>query len=509
MNAFFTGEKIVTAREMARVEGEAFTRGESAEKFMNQAGLAIAALVEEFIHSHQLERRVTLLAGKGNNAGDGYTVAIELLNRGFIVEAIHLYSFTLCGPLCREKAEKFKAAGGTIHLIHQEHPIALQKSGVILDGLVGTGFHGKPEDLMASIISKANESGLPIIAIDIPSGLNGDTGQVESVAIRAAMTIYLGLPKLGFFLGNGFDYVGVLKKADFGLSSKDIESAKASGILYDKEKWSELLPRISRTQHKYERGYVVVWAGSLGMPGAAILSCMGAFRAGAGIVRLFYDKEMQDQLGSAPSELIKEPLDDVRRFCSEAERAGCVVIGPGLGRESRTGNTLGKILSQIKCPAVLDADALYFLAQDSMKLPEETILTPHRGELLQLLGENADIEGENFLNITQNYAQEHRVVILCKGAPTILFHPDRKPLFLPVGDAGMATAGSGDVLSGILGALLAAKMPILDAAIAAVCLHGKAGEIAAKEKTSRSVIASDLIEALPKVYLSLTEDSSF
>jgi len=497
----FPGEKIITSREMARVEGLAFARGESAEEFMNRAGLAMANLIEEFIDIHRCTRTVTLLTGKGNNAGDAYVIGLELLQRGFLVEALHLYSFDLCGPLCRSKAESFQRAGGRIHPLHKEGNAWFPSDGVIVDGLVGTGFRGAPEELMSSVIDRANQSGLPIIAVDIPSGLSGDTGEVASVAIRAAMTIYLGLPKLGFFLGKGYDHIGMLKKADFGLSAQDIANAKEVGILYDTEHAKSYLPRISRTQHKYLRGYAMVWAGSIGMPGAALLCCMGAFRAGAGIVRLYHEENMETQLVTAPWELIREPLLDWRDVLQESKRAGSVVIGPGLGRTKTIRQTLKKLLSKLGCPTVLDAEALDFLAHHTrQRLPKETILTPHRGELARLLGKHNEMHGEEFLHAVQTYVQEKEVMIVCKGAPTILFHPDQTPLFFPVGNPGMATAGSGDVLSGIIAAFLAAGLPLLQAAMVSVWVHGEAGDIAAKKKSTRSVMASDLIEALPEVY---------
>jgi ADP-dependent NAD(P)H-hydrate dehydratase / NAD(P)H-hydrate epimerase len=497
VNRHLSGDKIITSQEMLRVEKEAYTRGKQAEGFMNQAGHNIAALVEDYSKKNNLSRTVFLLAGKGNKGGDGYTAGLELVRRGFIVQSLQLYPFDQCSELCKAKAEKFLQGGGKVRFLSDHEVIEFPKEGVILDALLGTGFKGKAEGIVAHVIAQANQTSIPIIAIDIPSGVSGDTGEVGSVAIRATMTIYLGMPKVGFFLRQGYEHIGVLKKAEFGLDLYDIEHAHAEGILIDPHFWPSLLPPISRTQHKYQRGYVLVWAGSPTMPGASMLTSMGALRGGAGIVRLFHAKGMASQLTAAPWELIKQPVD-VQEMYKESSRAGCIVIGPGLGRERETHSLFKKIITKIKRPFIIDADGLYFLAKDLKMMPSQAILTPHRGEVSWLIGPTSS-EAE-LIQKAQSFVDKYEVALICKGAPTVLFYPGLKPLLFAVGSPGMATAGAGDVLTGILGALCAAGAPLLDAAIAGICVHGKAGEIAATKKGPRSLIASDLLEMLPEAY---------
>lgn len=491
------GVKIVTAHEMSRIEGEAFARGESAEKFMDQAGSAIANIVQNYIEEKKLPKKVFLLAGKGNNAGDAYATGLVLLQKGFSVSALHLYSFEHCGPLCRAKAENFRSAGGAIRLVRQEETIDFPESGIILDGLVGTGFKDKPDEVMAMVITKANQSSLPIIAIDIPSGVSGNTGEVATVAISAMMTTYLGLPKLGFFLRDGYNHIGELQKVDFGLKNSEIDQAKEEGFLYDTSRWRQLLPKVLRNQHKYQRGYVLVWAGSSMMPGAAIFSCMGALRGGAGIVRLFHDETKGPECGFGPWEIIYEPLVDLDQILEEAKRAGSLLLGPGLGRDSHDQHRGKKLIEKCCVPLVIDADGLLMLP-DLEKIPSGAILTPHRGEIRHLIGD-CDTE-EKMLHAAQEYVEQTGSILLCKGAPTILFHRGKKPLFLSVGNPGMATAGSGDILSGIIASLRAQKLSAYDAAIVGVCLHGCAGDIAQEKIGTRSMIASDLLEALPAAY---------
>ncbi|MBI2812267.1 MAG: NAD(P)H-hydrate dehydratase [Candidatus Melainabacteria bacterium] len=484
---------------MARIESLAYAQGASDQTFMENAGAAIAACVEEFVANNELPKIITLLVGKGNNGGDAFVAGERLLERGFQVAAQHIYPLEECSALCKKMSEKFRARGGKVN--HEE--VVLR--GILLDGLVGTGFRGKADGILAKTIEKANRSGLPILAIDIPSGLNGTTGEVESVAIQATETIFLGLPKAGFFLKEGWNYVGELRKADFGLSDRHFAEAKPLAYLLNEEIIADLLPPIKRTRHKYQAGYVLAVAGSPGMPGAAILSSYAALRSGAGIVRLFHPAGMEAELSSAPFELIREGLESKRlsRIRQEASRAKAMLIGPGMGRTKETKKLFQRILNAIDLPMVIDADALFLLAGlSSWKLPKGSILTPHHGEMQMLLTgfSEKSKEEKNYLELCQMYAQEKEVTLVLKGAPTIIFHPGASPLIVTRGDPGMATAGSGDVLTGIIAAMVAQGLEARNAAALAVFLHGYAGECAALNLTSYCMTSSDLIDFLPESF---------
>ena len=501
------GHKVVTAHEMQRIEGMAFASGSSEEQFMDNAGKAIAAILEEYIEENEIDRSVTLLVGKGNNGGDAYVAGCYLIDKGFSVQALHVYSLDTCGPLCQKMSEGFVRKGGRIKFVHTEKKLSLGTEGIILDGLVGTGFHGKPDGPLASAIEAANASGLPIIAIDIPSGLCGNSGKVESVAINAEMTIYLGCPKWGFFIEDGWNHVGDLVYADFGLPKKFIADADAIAYLVDEARLACLVPKIKRTRHKYDAGYVIGIAGSPGMPGAAILSSYATLRTGAGIIRLFHPCGMEDEFSGAPYELVREGwnLSDNERIFAECKRADAVFMGPGLGREKRIKHMLKSILQDMPLPCVLDADALYFLAEHpSWQLPAQCILTPHRKEMARLLEMESLSQGEKpWIAACQEYSEKKQATVVLKGAPTFLFHPKTKPLIITRGDPGMATAGTGDVLTGMIAALCAQKLSCRQAAALGVALHGMAGEAAASEITSYSMTASDVMEAIPEAYLHL------
>lgn len=482
------GQKVVTADEMARVEKLAYTQGHSAAQFMDHAAKAIGDITETFIEKYGLDRHVSLLAGKGNNGGDAYTTGIQLLEKGFSVSAFPLFSLESCGPLCRERRQQFERAGGKMQAAGT---FAFGDKGVILDGVVGTGFQGKAEGILASAITQANQSKLPILAIDIPSGVNGNTGEVGSVAIQAKQTICLGLLKLGFFIGNGWDYVGGLVQADFGLPARFTDQAQAEVYLLNEQ--NLFLPSLKRSRHKYETGYVLGIAGSKAMAGAALLSCLGALRSGAGIVRLFHSPDMPHCC--TPFEVIKEPYD-IDRIMEECKRASSLFIGPGLGRTNETKKLLKNLLPRLTLPVICDADALYFL--DECELPQNCILTPHRGEMHRLLSGQAPT-----LSQCQAYAEQKNTTIVLKGGPTFIFHPRTKPLIVTRGDPGMATAGTGDVLTGVLAALAAQKCDLRTTAALGAYLHGIAGEIAALEKTSYGLIASDVAASLPEAFLFL------
>lgn len=503
MDVSIEGMKIVTAHEMARIEAMAFAEGASEQIFMENAGNAIAVVVENFIASHALTKMVTLLVGKGNNGGDAYSAGALLCERGFKVAAFHLFSLDSCGPLCRTMYEKFRRSGGIIHHVHETWTVEFGTEGVILDGLVGTGFSGKADGPLKLAIEKANGSGLPVIAIDIPSGLNGNTGEVATVAIKAALTVFLELPKSGFFLGQGWDHVGILHHACFGLGEKQIAGAQPLACLYNEE---FPLPSLKRTRHKYQAGYVLAVAGSPGMPGAALLASLAALKSGAGIVRLFHPCGMEAELGCAPYELIRQGWDGKKLSVIQDQeaRAKAILIGPGIGRTTGARRMLQRLLKHINVPMVIDADALFFLAEySSWNLPKNSILTPHRGEMDLLLGKRPH-SGKEDLALCQEFVDKKNVTLVLKGAPTFIFHPGTVPLVLTRGDPGMATAGSGDVLTGMIAAILAQGLPSRSAAALAVYLHGLSGEAAASCLTSWCMTASDLIDFLPEAFARAT-----
>lgn len=494
------GAKVVTAAEMTRLEKKAIAAGASEQLFMEKAGHSVAAAVQNFVQEHGAQRRALLLIGKGNNGGDACAAGVVLKESGFAVSALLLFPGDTLSPLCKLQLDRLQAAGVVPTEYRAENSFPC--SGVIIDGLTGTGCKGKAEGELASLIEEANSSGLPILSIDLPSGVQATDGSVETVAIHATATIYLELPKLGLFMGRGWDHSGELLCGRFGLDSCYQEEAKAEAALLCEEELFHYLPKIKRSRHKYEAGYLLAFSGSPSMPGAALLTSYAALRAGAGIVRLIHPLGMEAELSAAPAEIIRQgwALEKEKSVETEIRRAKAAVIGPGMGRDKSVKKALAFLFTSLaQTPVVLDADALFFLAQErNWRVPKKSVLTPHHQEMRRLLDEE-----ELSLHSCQAYAERKGATVVLKGAPTMIFHPETTPLIATWGDPGMATAGAGDVLSGIIAALLAQGAEPRAAAALGVYLQGVAGECAAQEKGSRSLIASDLIEFLPQAFAHL------
>lgn len=496
--------KIVTSREMSDLETRAYKDGLQEDEFMEKAGEGVAFIVNEYVENHFTEPHILLLCGKGNNAGDAYVAGLRLLEMEYEVTALQVVPINQTGNLCRQNYHRFIEAGGKIwdgttplaQLIHSE-------IGVIVDGLFGTGFHGTVQEPFASIIDLVNKSGKPIIAIDIPSGLNGETGAIEGEVVVAAETAFLALPKLGFFLREGWDCVGKLRYVDFGLPAEYVEASPSKMMMLTADFLQPLLPKVRRSRHKYQAGYVVGLACSPEMPGAGIMAAHAALRGGAGIVRLLYPEGMSAELSSAPVELIKTAYNpqEPAKILACLNKASAVFIGPGLGVTKSIHKMLTEILPKIEVPCVLDADALAFLAEHKIALPSTTILTPHHGEFAKLANKAFEEIDWELLEFCQKYADEKRVTLVLKGGPTFIFHHDRPITVNPTGDPGMATAGSGDVLTGLIAALLAQGMPAQHAAMMGVYVHGLAGEHAALDHTSYCMTATDIINYFPEALM--------
>jgi hydroxyethylthiazole kinase-like uncharacterized protein yjeF len=502
--------KVITAKEMSRIEKLAIEDGASDSDFMDTAGAGIAEIIDFDIKQQNYKKELTLLCGKGNNAGDAYVVGNILLSRGYTVTALHLAPLVTSSPLCQKHQKIFLEKGGLFIQVNNESDLTMPKDGVFIDGMFGTGFKGEVKGTFAAAMAIANDSKLPTYAIDIPSGINGDNGETGGITINATKTIFLGLPKTGFFLNDGWRYVGKLHGVDFGLEQKYIEKAKEDFFLLNKREVQNYLPKIIRNRHKYQAGYVVALAGSPGMPGAAILSTFASMRSGAGIVRLFHPEGMEAELSNSPSEIIKEAYnkDSYEQILATLNTSTASLIGPGLGRSELSKELIESILPKLIKPCVLDADALNILSESNIELPGNIIMTPHIGEMHRLLHLKEKMPLDHrFLDLCSHYAKENKVTLVLKGSPTFIFQSDKEPLINPYGDPGMATAGSGDVLSGIIAGLLSQGMILHQAACLGTYLHSMSGEFAAKELSSSCVVAHDLIDYLPQVFKSLNSCS--
>lgn len=495
--------KVITPSQMRDMEQQAFRDGASENDFMEEAGSGVGLVVHEFVERFGLEHQAILLCGKGNNAGDGYVAGIHLLHLDYHVHAYQLFPLAESSPLCQQSAERFVSEGGVITELGFDTEVFFPFDGVIIDAIFGTGFNGPIDEMILKFIRVANVSGLPIISVDIPSGLNAETGEIGEGVILAMETAFLTLPKQGFFLNDGWNAVGKLRLVDFGLGEEYIEELPELMEMLSDETMLPLLPYIKRTRNKYEAGYVVGIAGSLEMPGAAILSSMAVLKGGAGLMRLLYPRGMEMQLTLCSPEIIKSPIDfaNSEQIIKHLEKAACLYIGPGLGKAKEISTLLAELLPKVEIPTVIDADGLNSLAEHFVKLPEKTILTPHTGEMARLLQLNHSPPiTQEYLTRIQRYAEDKNATIVLKGAPTFIFHPGLPIHISPTGDPGLATAGTGDVLTGLIASFVAQGLTPHHAACLGVYLHGLAGEQAALELTSYCMTASDLFDFFPSAF---------
>lgn len=498
MSSDLFGIKVVSAKEMSEVEKSSFSSDfQKEESFMLQAGASIARAIEIFVSEHNLEKKALLLIGKGNNGGDAFVAGKLLIEKGFIVRAITTYPILECSPLCQKMEKLFLKKKGKVLSYKKwlEEKESSEKI-VIVDGLLGTGFKGDLKEPFLPLIQKVNSLNNPVVAIDIPSGVDGNTGEVSSHAVVASLTVFLGMAKTGFFLNQGYSHVKHLFYGDFGLEKKYLDMAQEDFYLVDEQNLIKHLPQISFSRHKYQAGYLLGVAGSSGMRGAACLSSLSALRSGCGMVRLFVEKNLQMHL---PVEVVSSDRT-LEVLLPELKRAKAVYIGPGIGRGEEVLLFLKNLLSKVSISLLLDADALYLIGKNNLIIPKNAVLTPHRGEMCYLLGqEKIDEDEKLFFQKCQEYVDSREIILVLKGAPTFIFTKGKTPLIIPRGGPAMATAGTGDVLTGIIGSYLAQGLDAYSAACLGVYIHCLCGEYAGKQKTSYAVIASDLIDAIGPV----------
>ena len=489
---------------MIAAEKAAYAEGSQAKDFMENAGKNIASYVLKMLQDDSPEKTnrsftIALLCGKGNNGGDAYVAGRYLLKSGLSVFSLDAFSEKECSPLNQINKKKFIACGGSEKKIES---LKKFKNLILLDGLLGIGFRAPIDDHIKKIIQFVNNLKILTISIDIPSGLDANVGlqAPQTTVIKAHTTLYLGQPKLGFFLGNAWDFIGKLEKIDFGIEKKFIDSIPSSFSLVENKKFFKYLPKISRVQHKYSRGLVTVYAGQKGMFGAAKLTTEACLRTGAGIVKLFCSKEIYSNPSACIPEIVKlkvESKEDVPDNVLKQSKS--LLLGPGLGQEKKTEEILRTILNQTQKPLVLDADGINLYAKSNYKLHENVLMTPHLGEMKRLLGEELK-KSPHWIKQVLNYVKSKNISLILKGAPSFVFFKSGEIKVCPWGDPGMATAGSGDVLSGILAALLAQGLSVENTAILGVYIHSRAGEIAAKKLSSHCVIASDITNNISHVF---------
>jgi hydroxyethylthiazole kinase-like uncharacterized protein yjeF len=488
---------------------------------MENAGRQAVAAIES-LYSDLAERRIAVVCGKGQNGGDGFVMARTLHQRGREVSVFLVGRAAEVTGDARVNLEVLGRLGLDVVEIADESAWELQVSEVlahdlIIDAIIGTGLQDALRGFYQTIVADLNASDIPVVAIDLPTGLSADTCELIGEAIDAAVTVTLGAPKLPLVLPPAEAKCGEVVIADIGIPSEVIESLEGPRLeLLTRERLRPLVEPRAVDSHKGDFGRVLVIAGSVGKTGAAVLAAQGALRSGAGLVTVATPRSCQPVIAAHGVEYMTEPLEETASGTVDfgaletvqAIAADVIVAGPGLGRGESVTAFVRELLEKSGAPLVLDADALNAFAGEPAALVgregRDVIITPHPGEMARLVGCTVDDLQSDRLGLATDFARTHQVTVVLKGYRTIIATPSGHLFVNPTGSPGMATGGTGDVLAGMIGAWLGQLLDAEAACRLAVYLHGSAGELADADSGEVSMTAGDLADHIGDAILELT-----
>ncbi|WP_459189183.1 NAD(P)H-hydrate dehydratase [Parabacteroides sp. APC149_11_2_Y6] len=468
---------------------------------------AATVFMHEFCRRYSKQIRIVIFAGQGNNGADALAIARLLIDEGYRVET---YLFNPTEHLSYDcELNKQRLLGmDKIEFTEVKDdfvPPTLGDRDVVIDGLFGSGLNRPLSGGFPALVNYINQSGATVVAIDIPSGLFGEdnrNNESESI-IQANLTLTFSFPKLAFFLPENEPYVGEWKVLDISLDPYIVENTPTSYSLVEEEDMAAVFQPRSRFSHKGTFGHALLIAGSQGKMGAALLSARACLRSGAGLLTVHIPQRGEQIMQTAfPEAMLSfDPHPDYFTTVPDTSAYSAIGIGPGLGQHLESAVALERILQPIGKPVVLDADALNLIASNKdllARIPPHSILTPHPKEFDRIAGESNN-SYERLIK-AQTFAIEHKLIVVLKGAYTAICTPLGNVYFNDSGNPGMATAGSGDVLTGIILGLLAQGMEPETAAVSGVFLHGTAGDLAAIYRSEESMVAGDIIEMLGKAF---------
>jgi hydroxyethylthiazole kinase-like uncharacterized protein yjeF len=461
--------------------------------------------------------RVVVLCGPGNNGGDGYVVTRYLHEKGLKTTVIVL------APLTKVKGDALT----NLEIIRRMDLDILECPGIdewtgcrstietgdfIIDGLLGTGLNAPVQGFYAMVIENVNTSGRPVMAIDIPSGLNADTGQILGKAVRATLTVTFGFPKVGQLIFPGAALVGRLINVPIGIPKAVVDRVPDNYHLVEPAYFTPFLRFDRQDIHKGDRGHLLVLAGSIGKTGAATLTAFGALRAGAGLVTVGIPASLNPILENKLTEAMTFPLPETGDGCLalEAEKEifrlmegkSAVALGPGLSTHEETIALVQRIVAQCPLPLLIDADGLNALSGDMGLLADRkatTVLTPHPGEMSRLSGLKTTQVQSDRVGTALRFVERHGCTLVLKGARTLIAQPDGRVYINPTGNPALSSGGSGDVLTGLIGGFLARRCPMTESAVGAVYLHGLAADLLAVDMGEAGVLAGELLDVIPEL----------
>ena len=482
-----------------------------------QAVAAMEAAFDDLATSH-----VGVLCGRGNNGGDGFVIARTLVQRGVETSVFLLGSVADVRGDARTNLEVLGRIGLTVVEITnaQEwelHFSEISRCELLVDAILGTGFHGQLSGLLETVVADVNGLGVPVVAIDLPTGVSADTADVEGEAIEASMTVTLAAPKIPLVLPPADSHSGDLVIADIGIPLPLLDEVDGPYIeLLTRERMRELVPARSAESHKGDFGRVLIVAGSLGRSGAAHLAALGALRSGAGLVTIATPKSCLPIVAAMAPEYMTEGLEETAAGTVDYAaldrvldfKADVIAVGPGLGQSPGTAAFVHGLLERAGVPLVLDADALNAFSGDPDRLVGrdgvDVVITPHPGEMARLLNTSIEAVQHDRLRHATEFAARRRVHVVLKGHRTIIAGPDNRAFINLTGNSGMATGGTGDLLTGMIAAWFGQLLDAEAACKLAVYLHGAAGDLAEADEGDVALVASDVAARLGDAVMELT-----
>jgi len=508
--------KVCSGKEMKQIDETAIHKiGIPGIVLMENAVLAVVNEIKKDLQNIP-KANVVIFCGQGNNGGDGLGVARHLHNCGMDVTIIFIGDPLLLKDDARTNyniAEKLQIPKIILNkdaLIDDQIATLIEKSDLIVDAIFGTGLSKPVSGIFNDLIDLINFYGKYILAIDIPSGIDSETGAIMGNAVKAHKTVTLALPKIGLYVYPGTEYVGELVIADIGIPKEVIDHAQLKmNVLREEEVNSFIPPRFPRS-NKGTYGRVQVMAGSKGMTGAAALTCQGAFRSGAGLVSLGVPESITDILQEKLTEVITVAVhDEDGKFCRESfddikpylKKATVIAAGPGIGQGPQVTEFMRRLIKHARIPLVIDADGINAIAKNidmlrNLKVP--VVLTPHPGEMGRLINKSTEEVLANPIDTVREFCHKWHVILVLKDAKTIIGDPDGQIYINLTGNPGMSTAGAGDVLTGIIAGLIGQGLNPYKAAILGTFIHGKAGDLAAADLGQHGMLAGDICNYVPK-----------
>ncbi len=506
--------KVYSCNQMRKIEENAFNKGTSYIQMMENAGFAcFKRLVKAVIKNNKY--RICVLCGKGKNGGDGFVIARYLKKYGVDVQIVLVEG----NPKAAEAAEMLSKIGDVPAVDINDEPDKaaenILKCDVIVDCIFGIGFKGETKGLTAQLISKINRMEKYVVSIDIPSGLEGDSGNARDNALKADYTFAISCLKPVHALKPARDYCGKISVIDIGFDSKCYtDGVSCEFEIADKKYVKDRLIKRTAESNKGTYGKLLCVCGSKNMQGAAVLCTNAAVKSGAGIVISAFPDKAYNAIAPKITEALMLPLkDDKTGFLSfDAEsavlktlqKATAAVAGCGLGMSDAVKRIVSCVIKEAKCPIVIDADGINAVSSNIniLKSAEtDIVLTPHPGEMSRLTGRSIEEIQSDRIGTARDFAAEFGVTVILKGNNSVIAFADGTVFINPTGNAGMAKGGSGDVLAGIVGSFLAQGMTAQDAAVCAAYIHGLCGDITAEKYSMTGMTPSMMIENLPKLFL--------